>query len=175
MMSSRARTAFLFIGSVGALVVLGISVSTIAHEVDSIAHHANSTQGSRCFEVSKAKLNEAKVNIIAAITINTLAIAVCVLVVARVCTCICACVSCSDSCKRACNWILVGCYVALVLVIVVTLDHVDPSCKKLSTALLMLLIVVPLTCGPLLLVARAGPDFDNGGENLLESQSNHVV
>ena len=148
---------------------LAVSVLTITAQYDDAVHKTNSSEAGTCLQVSKERAEAARISIAAAITLNTLALGIAILAVARCASCICSCATLPEACKRACNWILVALYISLVIIVSVTLLHVDPSCRKMALALLMLLVIVPVTCCPIYCIARAaGQDQYDIQSNLLE-------
>jgi uncharacterized membrane protein AbrB (regulator of aidB expression) len=152
---------------VSAVSMLYISVSTIMTEYDNAVHNSNSS-AARCLQVSKNKAGAASSAVAAAITLNTLAIGIAVLAGARVASCVCCCFTRPESCQRACNWLAGLLYAALVVTVTATLANVDPTCHAMALALLMLLIVVPLTCCPIWVVARASQSTESDAINQSE-------
>ena len=149
------RGAIVFMATVGCLVMLYISIQTI----DTAVHGGNKTSAAVCLQVSKQKAEAARVGIATAITLNTLAIGIAILVAARAASCVCGCITWPEKCKSICNYIVVLLYITLVCTVVTILAHVDPSCHKLALAFLMLLVIVPITCCPIyFIVARDTSD-----------------
>ena len=162
---------FLGLTVIVSLVVFAISIHTISTEYDNAVHRPNSSDAGMCLEVSKEKAKSAQMSILAAITINTIAIGIVILFAAKVLSCICDCVTCPDNFKILCNWLLVLFYVGLVVTVAVVLQYIDPSCKKISLALIMLLIITPVTCCPLWCIARATDTVNSNTENLIDDHS----
>ena len=139
---------------------LVLSINIIYTEYDQVVHRSNVTNSSNmttayCLEVSRSKMDAARMNIATVITLNTLAIGIAILISCRAISSVGRCITWPDSCKIACNYILILLYLLLVSVSIIILEHVHKSCHKLALALILLLIVVPVTCGPLWCVCAA--------------------
>jgi len=164
----RSRTILLVLAVTACVAAVSLSLSTIMTQYDDAVHRKNSTEAGTCLQVSQKKAEAARISVAAAITLNTIAIGIAILAAARFASCICSCATLPESCKRACNWILVALYVSLVVIVCFTLLHVDPSCRKMALALLMLLVIVPITCCPIWCIAR-------GAQNAQHSNEHHLL
>ena len=162
----KTRTTLLALAVTACVAAVALSLSTLVTQYNDAVHRKNSTDAGTCLQVSKEKAETARISLAAAISLNTIAIGIAILAAARCASCVCSCATLPESCKKMCNWILIALYVLLVVIVCVTLLHVDPSCRKMALALIMLLVIVPVTCCPIWCIARGGQEDQQ--QNLLD-------